>query len=157
MIRGVESVVVRLLIVGASGAVVSIVKVPVPGADSLPSSSVAVALTVYVPSARTVVVTLQLTDTGPSKVAVYTVPFTVTDTVLPASAVPVIEGVVSEVVKSSTVGATGAVVSIVKVPVPSSEAFPKASVAVAVTVYVPSDKAVVTPILQFPLPSVVPV
>jgi hypothetical protein len=155
MIRGVESVVVRLLIVGATGAVVSIVKVPVPGADPLPSSSVAVALTVYVPSARTVVVILQ--SPLPSAVEVYTVPFTVTDTVLPASAVPVTVGVVSAVVRSSTVGATGAVVSIVKVPVPSSEVFPKASVAVAVTVYVPSDKAVVTPILQFPLPSVVPV
>jgi hypothetical protein len=155
MIRGVESVVVRLLIVGATGAVVSIVKVPVPGADSLPSSSVAVALTVYVPSARTVVVILQ--SPLPSAVEVYTVPFTVTDTVLPASAVPVTVGVVSAVVRSSTVGATGAVVSIVKVPVPSSEVFPKTSVAVAVTVYVPSDKAVVTPILQFPLPSVVPV
>jgi hypothetical protein len=46
VIRGVVFVVVSLLIVGASGAVVSIVKVPVPATDVFPSSSVAVALTV---------------------------------------------------------------------------------------------------------------
>ena len=45
-IRGVVSVVVLLFIVGTSGAVVSIIKVPVPGCDVFPSSSVAVALTV---------------------------------------------------------------------------------------------------------------
>ena len=83
------------------------------------------------PSDKTVVVILHV---PPVAVVVYTAPSTVTDTVLPASAVPVIVGVVSAVVNAVTVGATGAVVSIVNVPVPATDVFPKASAAVALTV-----------------------
>jgi hypothetical protein len=72
------------------------------------------------------------------------------------SAVPVTVGVVSAVVRSLIVGASGAVVSIIKVPVPSLEVFPKASVAVAVTVYVLSASEDVMSTNQDPLvPAVV--
>jgi hypothetical protein len=85
-----------------------------------------------VPSDKTVVVILHVPPVA--AVVLYAVPSTVTDTVLPASAVPVIVGVVSAIIWSLTVGATGAVVSIVKVPVPATDVFLKVSAAVALTV-----------------------
>ena len=65
---------------------------------------------------------------------VYTSVPTVIVTVLPASAVPVISGVVSFVIKSSIVGASGGVASINKEPVPGVDTLSAASVAVALTV-----------------------
>ena len=50
------------------------------------------------------------------------------------SAVPVMVGVVSAVVKLLIVGTAGAVVSIINVPVPAADVFPKASAALALTV-----------------------
>ena len=50
------------------------------------------------------------------------------------SAVPVTVGVTTRVVSALTVGAAGAVVSIVKVPVPATDVLPSSSVAVALTV-----------------------
>jgi hypothetical protein len=114
------------------GAVVSIIKLPVPTAEVLPAASVVVAVTLYVPDGNVAVVILQLPE--PSAVVVYVVLFTVTVTVAFASAVPVTVGVVSFVVCAATTGAAGAVVSTTKVPVPADEVFPAASVAVALTV-----------------------
>ncbi|KAA1055020.1 hypothetical protein FH063_006296 [Azospirillum argentinense] len=61
----------------------------------------------------------------------------VTVTVLPVSAVPVRVGVVLLLSAVVTVGALGAVVSMVSVCVPAVEVFPAASVAVAETAFVP--------------------
>ena len=87
----------------------SITILEVVAVDVLPAASVAVTVTLCVPSGSVPVVTLQLPD--PSAVVVYVAPFTVTETVLPASAVPVSVGVVSFVVRFGTTGEVGAVTS----------------------------------------------
>ena len=87
----------------------SITILEVVAVDVLPAASVAVTVTLCVPSGSIPVVTLQLPD--PSAVVVYVAPFTVTETVLPGSAVPVSVGVVSFVVRFGTTGGVGAVTS----------------------------------------------
>ena len=130
------------------GGVVSTVTLPVPADDVFPAASVAVAVTLYVPDGSVLVVILQL----PLEfaVVVYVDPFTLTVTIAFASAVPVIVGVTLFVVRLFTTGADGAVLSITSVPVPTGDTLPAASVAVAVTLYVP-DGSVLVVILQLPL------
>ena len=111
----------------------SIVKVPVPATDVFPKVSAAVALTGYVPSASEDVMSTNQDPLDPA-VATYVSPSTVTVIEAFASAVPVILGVVFVVVSLFIVGAEGASVSIVRVPVPGCDVFPSSSVAVALTI-----------------------
>ena len=155
---------------GASGAVVSTVTASAAEATPvLPAVSVAVAVRLWVPSPSVSVVMLQ-TPVVPSAVAVPTAPSMsdVTSTVLPASAVPEIVGVVSLVLSSSSalpvslsasrsgvLGAAGAVVSMVTARVLDAVLWlPAASVDVAVRLWTVSARAPVV-IDQFPETSAV--
>ncbi len=140
---GVLSLVARVLKVGAAGAAVSSVMAPVPGA-LLPATSVLFRVTALLPSdpSSTVPVSGVLpvsTVQWPvlSAVAWKVAPPMPIVTVLPASAVPLSTGVLSLVVNAATVGAAGAVVSSVRLPVPF-EVLPVASVLVSVTSFAPS-------------------
>ena len=119
------------------GAVISADTMPVPGNDSLPAGSVAVAVTVSPSTKPPGFGTLHSPVVGSATTSVVLPSGKVTVTVEPGSAVPVIGSVA--LIASST-GASGAVVSTVNVDVAVDE-FPAASVAVTVTVYAPSVNA----------------
>jgi hypothetical protein len=129
-----------LLIAGATGALVSTVKVRLGDAElTLPAASAAVADRVWLPSASGVA-GVQLQAPVPSAVALQSVlrP-SVTVIVLLASAVPVMEGVLSFVVLAAagfvTFGVAGALVSMVNVrPGEAALVLPAASAAMAATV-----------------------
>ncbi len=92
VIVGVTSFVAVIVpTVGAFGADVSTVTLPVVGDDVFPAASVEVTVTLYVPDGNVAVVILQFPE--PSAVVVYVDPFTLTVTIEFASAVPVIVGV----------------------------------------------------------------
>jgi hypothetical protein len=117
----VPTVPVGEVMLGATGAVVSTVKLRAAGGLVLPAGSVAVTNAVLGPSLKGVV-GVQVQLPLPSAVAVQTgVPPTVTVMALLGSAVPLKVGVLSLVCRLSvgvtTVGAVGAVVSIVKLRV----------------------------------------
>ncbi len=134
-----------------SGATVS--TIPVPGKDTFPAGSVAVAVTASPFNKPPGFGTLQTPVTG-SAVTCSVLPFgKVTLTVEPGSAVPVIG---STALIGFTTGAFGATVSIVIVPV-AVPTFPAGSVAVTVTVCGPSVSAgkVLSARVQVPLPLLV--
>jgi hypothetical protein len=145
---------------GGSGATVSTSKLRVAGALTLPAGSVAVALMLCGPSAKARLgVQLQLPLA--SAVAVQSVtPPSVTRTVLPASAVPVIVGVLSLVfcpaVGEPITGATGARLSTPNV-IGGVVVVPPGLLMVATTLLGPSLNGVLGVQVQLPLASIVAV
>jgi hypothetical protein len=138
------------------GAVVSIVMLSPPEAALVfPAESVAFAVMLYVPAARAAMVLLQLPLPSAVVVPRDVLPPLNSSTVLLASAVPVKVGVLMFVmlsvfedpeslaaVRSGVDGAAGPLVSIVTLRADESgETFPAASVAVAVILCVPEDRA----------------
>ena len=148
---------------GADGGVWSIVKVTAADAGlALPAGSVATAVNVCEPSLSAVP---GMQFHAPALFAI-TVQMTVlpslTVTLLPASAVPLIEGCevvsVAPAVGPLMTGATGAVVSIVNASaVETGLALPAASVATAVTECAPSLSDALSVQIHTPLPSVIAV
>ena len=145
--------------VGATGATVSTVNARVVAGPVLPAGSVAVTANTCGPLLRGVVgVQLQLPLA--SAVAVQTgAPPSVTFTVLPGSAVPLIVGSVLDVVLLAagevTTGAVGAVVSTVNVRVGEVRLPPPESVTVAAMVCGPLLSALLGVQFQLPLASAV--
>jgi hypothetical protein len=146
---------------GAGGGVVSIVKVFVfETGEVLPAASVAVALTVCDPSVKVGAARVQFPEASAVAVVPSGVPSMLTVTVLFASAVPEIVGVVSFVDDPSagvtTTGAGGAAVSTVNVLVfDTGEVLPAVSVAVAFTACAPSGSGVGVVRVQLPDPSAI--
>ena len=146
-----------VVIVGPAGAALSTLKLRVAAGPVLPAGSVAVASTVCRPSAKVGVVQDQLPLALVTAVQSVTPPsFTVT--VLPGSAVPVMVGVLSLVLKVSvgvtTTGAAGATVSTVNTRgVPAGLVLPAGSVWVGVSVCGPFVNGVVGVQVQWPTPS----
>jgi hypothetical protein len=145
--------------VGAAGPTVSTVNVRVVGGLVLPAGSVAVTANACGPSLKGVV-GVQLQLPLPSAVAVQMgTPPSLTVTVLPGSAVPFMVGVLSlvvlPVVGEITVGAAGAVLSIVNVRVGDVALPPPESVTVAAMVCEPLLSGVLGVQLQLPLASAV--
>src|SRR3954453_4029493 len=153
------------LIVGAPGAVVSIMTESPPEAvPVLPAASVALAVIVWLPEASVDVAMLQLPLPWAVPLPTLVAPSN-SVTVLLASAVPVKVGVATlvrlsvldepeseAVARSGAEGAVGAVVSIVTDrPVEAVLVLPAASVALAVIVWLPVD-SVEAAMLQLPLP-----
>src|SRR5918998_338505 len=141
---------------GGSGATVSTVNVTGSDAgEAFPTASICVADTVCGPSPSGVVGSSVQVPSGATVAVPTTTPSTVTVTVAPGSPVPVIVGVLSEIVDPSaglsTTGASGTVVSTVNVTVSDAgDVLPAGSVCVAVTVWSPSASGVVTSRLQVP-------
>src|ERR671917_288304 len=141
---------------GGSGATVSTVNVTGSDAgETFPTASICVADTVCGPSPSGVVGSSVQVPSGATVAVPTTTPSTVTVTVAPGSPVPVIVGVLSEIVDPSaglsTTGASGTVVSTVNVTVSDAgDVLPAGSVCVAVTVWSPSASGVVTSRLQVP-------
>lgn len=141
------------VMLGAIGAAVSTTKLRTAGALALPAGSVAVARMVWLPSASV----LEVHDHAPLTLAVVehsTTPFSVTLSTAPASAVPVISGVLILVLKVSVgvmiTGVAGASVSIVTALVPAGLVLPAGSVALALSVYSPGVSGVVGVHAQVP-------
>ena len=142
---------------GATGAVLSTLKLRVAAGPVLPAGSVAVTSTVCGPSPNAGVVQLKLPLASATAVQSVTPP-SVTFTVLPGSAVPVMIGVLSLVLNVSvgvtTTGAAGATVSTVTASgVLTGPVLPAGSVAVAVRLCGPLVSGVVGVQLQLPAPS----
>ncbi|GCE96939.1 hypothetical protein NIES46_50140 [Arthrospira platensis NIES-46] len=160
-VPSITPLVISLVVIsGASGALVSTVKLTVvDSSDVLPAASVADAVKLNSPSAKAVAgVNVQLPESSAVAVPIE-LPSRNISTVLPGSAVPVISGVVSLVAPVVViVGASGAVVSTVKLTgVDSSDVLPAASVADAVKLNSPCAKAVAGVNVQFPESSAVAV
>ncbi len=141
---GVVSWVCCTVSVGATGGVMSSVKLPLP-VLTLPPASVLTSVTAFTPPS----LRLRLPEIGaaapvsidqrPSLLAtaLNSAPPTPTVTALPASALPLSTGVVSLVSWVPSVGTAGAVASSVKLPVVAA-VLPAASVLVTVTAFAPS-------------------
>ena len=132
-------------VVGAPAGVVSIViGVIALGTDSLPASSVLVAVTLWSPSPSGLVGSILYVPLAHVCVGAIATPSTYTVTVSPSSQSPVIVGVVSDVLGAPTisiVGADAGVVSTVTLTDGVVVSFPASSVAVTSMVYVPSTSA----------------
>ena len=112
-------------------------------APRLPAASAAVPVRTLFPSASGVVGVKLKRPSVPASAVPSTVPLSAMVTVAPASAVPVMVGVVSVVgARASNTGAPGAVRSITRgVAAEAGEALPAASTATAVRLAVPSGRA----------------
>ena len=148
-ITGVLSAVFSSSTIGASGAIESILTFPLICGDSFPAGSVAVTTIFTSPSSITeVICTAYVPSSSTVAVSVCSFPCAsvyATVIVAPGSPLPVIIGVLSLVVNSSTVGASGAILSIVIIlGSVFSDSFPALSVVVAVSACVPSDNTSVS-------------
>ena len=146
-----------VVMAGAAGAVLSTLKLRVAAGPALPAGSVAFTNTVCGPSPKAGVVQLQLPLASATAVQ-RVIPPSFTVTVALGSAVPVIVGVLSLVLKFSvgvtTTGAAGATVStVIVLGALAGLVLPAGSVAVAVNVCGPLLKGVVAGQVQLPAPS----
>jgi len=152
---------VGLLIIGVDGTIVSIVRERLVGEDVFPEGSFSVTTKAFVPSPRAGDM-VQFQSPLLSTVALHVSPFgPVTVIESPVVPVPVSVGVLSFIlapfVGELTVGASGAVESIVKVVVAADEVFPATSFVVILKVVLPAGKGIVGVRVQSPLPSTTPV
>lgn len=146
---------------GEIGAVVSIVNAIVSGVPVLPIASTGVITTFWIPSERAVLgVHDQLPELSATAVQTGVPPLVVTVMVAPDSAVPMKSGVVLVVVDPPTgvesVGAAGAVESIVNTTESEGDILPRVSISITDAVCVPSESDE-TVNVQFPDVSTVPV
>ncbi len=140
---GVVSLVSVVVSVGATGARLSYVTLPEPGVV-LPATSVVLSVTTCepcvsrkVPLVGVAVAVSRFHTPLPSARVEKLAPPTVTSTVMLTPAVPLSIGVATFVVSAFTVGATGATLSSVTLPVPS-DALPAASWLDRLTALAPS-------------------
>ena len=146
----------RSAALGAAGGVVSMVNsLPVPSKAALPATSVAVAVTSWTPSARSVSTLSARLQVVPLLVAeTVCVSTTIEIVALLSSTVPVSAGVAS-LVSSVSTETVGAVVSTVTVrDAEAALTFPAMSMLVAVSTWTPSDNGSAAT-TQTPFPAVV--